>query len=117
MENQLHIDAYKFGVMTIDGTEYRKDLIIVNGDIIPNWWRKEGHLLQLSDMADKLQTKPVLFIIGTGKFGMMKVDPTLVNWLNRNRVQYRAEKTDNAVRKYNNATDKTNTMAAFHLTC
>jgi hypothetical protein len=111
------IDDYRFGAMTVNGREYQQDLIILPDKIIPNWWRKEGHFLQLADLQKYITDLPELLIIGTGKFGMMRVDPKLLDWLKKQDIQYRIDKTGKAVRNYNDNTDKTKLVAAFHLTC
>ncbi len=111
------ITDYKFGAMTINGNIYRRDLIILPNEIISKWWRKEGHLLQKEDLENYLDILPQLLIVGTGKFGLMKVDPPFIDWLKNHKIKLQIEKTDEAVRKYNELTNKLNAIAAFHLTC
>jgi hypothetical protein len=41
---------YEFGIIVIDGSEYRSDVIISNDRVQDNWWRKEGHRLALDDI-------------------------------------------------------------------
>lgn len=46
-----HIDAYRFGEITIDGTTYRADVIVLPDRVVANCWRKEGHSLVVEDLA------------------------------------------------------------------
>jgi len=40
------IDQYSTGShMMVKGTKYRKDLKIIQGEVVGNWWRQEGHRL------------------------------------------------------------------------
>ena len=48
----MHIDRYDFGQIVIDGVVYRQDLLVWPGQIKKDWWRKEGHLLQVDDVAE-----------------------------------------------------------------
>jgi len=38
--NNLMIEAYTFGRMVIDGKSYQQDLIIHQGRVPADWWRK-----------------------------------------------------------------------------
>ena len=51
----LVIEQYNFGEMVIAGKRYTTDLIMWNDGIKQNWWRKEGHLLQLEDIEKDLE--------------------------------------------------------------
>jgi hypothetical protein len=111
------ISEYKFGEMKIGEQSFNRDLIILPDRIISSWWRKEGHLLQLEDLEDFFDQMPELIIIGTGKYGMMKVAGELIQWLATRKVKTFIGKTDLAIQEYNNLPDKSNIVAAFHLTC
>jgi len=112
------IEAYAFGRMTIDGTEYRSDLIIYpNGRVQDDWWRAAGHRLIADDIAELLATKPALLIVGTGAYGIMKVDPALRERLERDQIAFEAARSKAAVALYNENVDKRQTAACFHLTC
>ncbi len=54
----MKIDSYSFGRIVINGKTYTSDVIIYPGRVDASWWRKEGHLLQLEDVAEALQAKP-----------------------------------------------------------
>jgi len=103
--------------MTIGDTIYHSDLIIFPNRIISNWWRKEGHNLQMEDLQEVLSFKPEVLVIGTGKFGLVKVDNNVVNTINEREIKLIIEKTSKAVEKYNAIFEEVSTVAAFHLTC
>jgi len=111
------IDSYRFGEMRIGGKSYRRDLIIMPDRIIDNWRRKEGHRLAIYDLSQITFTGIDCIIIGTGKFGMMKVDNEVVNYFNEQQVKVIILKTADAVQKYNEMFGEKRLSAAFHLTC
>ncbi|MGD8628620.1 MAG: MTH938/NDUFAF3 family protein, partial [bacterium] len=69
----MKIEAYRFGSISIDGTAYESDLKIIEGRVVPGWWRKEGHNLLLVDIEDILEAGPEVLIVGQGDPGLMKV--------------------------------------------
>lgn len=115
----MHIDAYTFGSMVIDGTSYTSDLIIYPDRVEPDWWRQQGHFLSGDDIAFALKTaKPDHIVVGTGKFGMMKIDRDLIGQLSASRITLHAAATKRAVEIYNRlAREKKNVLGTFHLTC
>lgn len=49
------IEKYEFGMLQVDGEEYHHDVIIypegahAGQRVDANWWRKEGHRLDVTD--------------------------------------------------------------------
>ena len=39
------IDDYDFGRIVVDGVEQTRDVILLPGRVVPNWWRHDGHTL------------------------------------------------------------------------
>ncbi len=111
------IDSYLFGKIIINRKEYRKDIKIINGDVIQNWWRTEGHNLDMDDIKDIIDFKPDILIIGTGAFGLMKVNNTLVKEIENVGIEVKIFKTSKAVKEFNLLFNKKNIAGAFHLTC
>lgn len=112
------IGSYSFGKMFINGKHYGKDLLIDNGEVIPNWWREKGHFLQLADLRTVLRDLPAVVIIGAGKYGRMEVSQEVTDYFDKSGIEYHIMKTDKAVQLYNemkNADRKL--VAGFHLTC
>ena len=111
------IGNYRFGEMILNGKPYSRDLIITPNAIIENWWRKEGHRCSLTDLEKVPSSEIECLIIGSGKFGLLKVDAEAVNYFNGQQVEVIILKTADAVRKYNEMPGKKRLAAAFHLTC
>jgi hypothetical protein len=113
----MHIDSYEFGSIVIDGRTYRRDLLIWPGHLKADWWRLEGHLLQLADVAEALATEPQILVVGTGAYGNMAVDQELVSYLNGNGIELVARPTLEACGSINELAGKRRLAAALHLTC
>lgn len=112
------IDKYSFGSMVIRGTAYKSDLKLLGDKVLPDWWRKEGHKLSQEDIQDVLEYGPEEFIIGTGFFGMMKVNDELKRFIENKGIKVIVERTGKAVSTFNEAYGKGRRVAgAFHLTC
>lgn len=111
------ISNYKFGQITVNNKNYSSDLIICREKAIPNWWRKEGHLLQLPDIEDMLRIKPEILVVGTGCYGIMKIDDSLRKYCKNNEIILAEFPTGRAVDYFNNLKDKNKAVLAVHLTC
>ncbi len=107
----------KFGQININWKNYTSDLIISQGKIIPNWWRGEGHLLQLSDIEDVLNFKPQVLVVGTGFHGIMKTDEALREYCKNREIILAEFTTGKAVDYYNKLNNKEKAVLAIHLTC
>ncbi|MGH2819310.1 MAG: MTH938/NDUFAF3 family protein [Actinomycetota bacterium] len=110
------IDDYRFGRIVVDGTGHDRDVIILPGEVVPNWWREQGHSLVTSDLDQVMDALPQHLIIGTGAYGQMKPRAEALEDLRRKGVEVEVMKTDAAVRRYEELDPKT-TAAALHLTC
>ncbi len=113
----MHIDSYEFGSIVIDGQTYKADLLIWPGRIKSDWWRAEGHLLQLPDVAEALTAQPQVLVVGTGESGQMRLDPELVSYLKDQGIDLMAQPTREACRHINELAGKRRLAAALHLTC
>jgi hypothetical protein len=115
--NYPKIEAYRFGKITIDGKSYNKDVIIFPDQVMPNWWRQEGHSLSLADLQDVLTAKPKVFIVGTGTFGRMQTPKDTLAELQSHGIEVITEKTEKACQIYNQRRSEGAVIAALHLTC
>ncbi len=112
------IEQYHFGSMTISGKRYTTDLKIIEGQVIPDWWRKSGHIVEINDITDILKAKPKYLIIGTGSSGLMKVENKLQQHLLICGIHLMEESTAKATQTFNQMhQDGKNISACFHLTC
>ena len=112
------IEQYSFGSMIISGKRYTSDLKIINGQVFPDWWRKKGHSVAVNEVTDILSAKPDYLIIGSGKFGLMKVSDPLRVHLSNCGIQVIVKRSKTAMEIYNQMyADGKNIAGAFHLSC
>jgi hypothetical protein len=112
----VRVEGYRFGRIVVDREEQTRDVIILPGRVLPNWWREEGHALVLDDLGDVLDDLPKRLIVGTGVSGQMRPDPDALEALRRRGIDVVVARTDEAVRLFADA-DPATTAAALHLTC
>ncbi len=110
------IDSYRFGEIVIDGKRYT-DHVVISGNSVRKWRTKEGHLLCPDDLTAIIRDKPDIVIIGTGKFGEVKVPQTVLDYAKSHGIQLICQVTDEACRTYNNLAVSARVTAALHLTC
>jgi hypothetical protein len=110
------IDGYRFGRVEVDGREETRDLIVLPGRVVRNWWRRDGHALVREDLEEVLEDLPERLIVGTGASGEMHPDPETLEDLRSRGVEVEVLRTDRAVARFGEL-DPTRTAAALHLTC
>ena len=110
------IESYAFGRMIIDGIEYRSDLSITRDHQVISWWRGSSHRLVLDDLRSVLDSDPEILIIGTGYYGLMKVDKTVKDHCKSKEIELLINRTSDAVDLFNSNSSR-QPAAAFHLTC
>jgi hypothetical protein len=115
--NLMKIDSYSFGRLVVNGKKYTSDVIIYPDRVDPSWWRKEGHRLKLSDLADVLNAKPQSLIVGTGYSGMMDVPEETKNHIKSMGIDIFIGDTKRAVELFNTMQGKKTVIAVLHLTC
>ena len=111
------IESYDFGRMKIQGQTYTSDLILFPDKIKDSWWRETGHTLSLKDVEDVFQENPEVLVIGTGYYGLMKIEEEVKEHAKANGITLVVEKTEKSVQSYNTIAAKKKTVGAFHLTC
>ncbi len=114
----MRIDSYSFGVMKVDGTKYRTDLIIFPDRIRANWWRRQGHSLAVEDLDDVIGFKPEVLVIGKGASGLMEIPASTKKTLQEEDIEVIAENTGQVWGIFNEQVEKgRKVVGAFHLTC
>lgn len=112
------IEAYSFGSLTFAGKRYGKDLKILRGKVVDNWWRKEGHRVDAADVQDILDAGPEVLVVGMGADGLMRVTKQLAETLSDKEIQLIAQPSGEAARTFNKLLEDGKDVAgAFHLTC
>jgi len=112
-----YIDEYQFGKTVINGEVYKKDVIILPSRIISGWWRKEGHVLHLSDLQDVLIAQPKVLIIGQGAYSRMRITSEVIDALTSAMIEMISLDTARACKEYNKRSNSGEVAAALHLTC
>ena len=112
------IEDYTFGKISIRGKIYHTDIKIINGAVYPDWWRKDGHAVDIEDIKDILEAKPDILVIGKGNSGYMEPTQQLRDTLKELNIELVEEKTSKAVKIVNKLRHEgKNVAAGFHLTC
>jgi hypothetical protein len=112
----VRIDDYRFGHIVIDGEEQTRDVIILPGRLVTNWWRHDGHSLVLADLDDVIEELPEHLVIGSGAHGRMQPEPAALEGLRQRGIDVEVYQTGEAVKRYGEL-DPRSTAAALHLTC
>ena len=110
------ISEYEFGHVVVDGEEHSRDVIVLPGRVVSDWWRRDGHSLVIGDLADVLDELPEQLIVGCGAHGRLRPHPSVIEALAERGIEVEAVPTDEAVRRYERS-DPARTAAALHLTC
>ncbi|MDM7925520.1 MAG: MTH938/NDUFAF3 family protein [bacterium] len=113
------IEAYRFGMMKVDGVRHGSDLILLPDGIRDGWRRQEGHRLRWEDLRESVEAaRPRAVVVGSGLFGRMKTDAEVVRRLSEAGIAFHSYRTGRAVRTYNALVSAGEpVLAAFHLTC
>ena len=110
------LEGYEFGRVIVDGEEQTRDVIVLPGRVVSNWWRNDGHSLVLDDLDDVLDELPERLVVGTGHDGRMRPDPAAIQELRERGVEVEVLRTPEAVRRYGELNPAA-AAAALHLTC
>lgn len=115
----MHIDAYSFGRIRVDGREFSADVILVGGEVKGPWWRAAGgHVYVVEDLRELIAAAPEVVVLGTGYFGRVKVLDETLEALAQAGSEVVIEKTGAAVDSYNRlSAEGRDVAAALHLTC
>ena len=110
------IESYSFGKIVIAGRQIRNDVLIIGNSVI-SWWRREGHLLQVEDLAEVWKYAPEVIVIGCGADSVMKVSETVSQKCRENNIELIAVRTHEAVDEFNRISAEKKTACGLHLTC
>ena len=114
----MKITHYEFGYISVDGKDYRSDVIISAEGVQDQWWRKEGHNLAIDDLGGVLQAKPEVVVIGSGYYGRMQVPDKTRSYLEEQGIRVEVATTSEAVTRFNALQKEcARVVAALHLTC
>ena len=112
------IEEYRFGCIRVNGQRYHNDIIILKDKIIPEWWRRQGHVLAAYDLSAIVAAAPDLLVVGTGSSGMLRVSPEAAALLEAHSIVLETYPTARAVHRFNELSLEGKDVAGgFHLSC
>jgi hypothetical protein len=112
------IDSYRFGQIVVGGQSYQSDLLIFPDRVEADWWRMQGHELAVEDLTKVLAEPPEVLVVGTGRYGRMKVLSETEQALASQGVRLVDQPTQQACETYNQLVKVgRRVVAALHLTC
>jgi hypothetical protein len=68
----VRIGRYRFGALVVDGREIHTAVLLTPGGAQERWWRREGHVLHLEDLAALMGGDLRRLVVGTGGYGRMR---------------------------------------------
>ena len=105
------IDTYSFGHLRVDEDEHTGDVIVGPQGVKGGWRRRQSHLLQSEDLEWALAIEPEVLVVGTGRFGLMRVSGATRKFLKERGIGLIAQGTGRAWPRAFRA------VAAFHVFC
>jgi len=112
------IETDSFGKIVVNGVTYTHDIKIIQGTVIPEWRRKNGHQVEVADVKDILKSPADILIFGTGAYGMMKLTSALREHLENKGIEWIEKNTSESVKIFNRLhREGIKVSAGFHLTC
>lgn len=112
------IEEYTEGRIRIDGTDYHQDVKIIDRDVIANWWRDKGHLIEEQDINDIFDADPDILVVGTGYAENVQISKNVISRAKRQDIRLIRAATAEAVKTFNRLLSEGKAVAgAFHLTC
>lgn len=114
----MKIQSYRFGFIQINGKDYRNDVKLIGEKVVPEWWRSQGHLVQVKDVQDLLNADAEICIFGTGAYGSMRVSDSVRSEFQDRGVEVLLQKTESACDTYSRLLqDGKMVVAGLHLSC
>ena len=94
------ITDFSFGRIVVEGQTLTGDIKIVQGQLVPDWWRRSGHSVDIDDVQDVLASDSDILVIDRGQPGYMKVSPSLRQELENQSISVPAKKQERGYSKY-----------------
>jgi hypothetical protein len=116
--SKIMITDFSFGRIVANGQTCNNDIKIVQGTLVPDWWRKSGHSVEIEDLQDALDTDPEFIVIGQGQPGYMRITDSLREHLAEKNVKLIEEPTPLAIETFNRLFKEGRRVAGgFHVGC
>ena len=117
------VDSLSFGTITIDGTTFQHDVVILpSGEVIRRNKKPSkrkfgsGHRLARAELEEYFGSSPVSqLIVGTGHSGILCFSDGAVRFLDKRAIKAEFCPSPDAIRRFNEAPE--GTAAIIHVTC
>jgi hypothetical protein len=112
------ITDFSFGRIAANGQFFNSDIKIVCGTLVPEWWRRNGHTVEIEDIQDILDSDSEILVIGQGQPGYMRTADALKKQLAQHGIALIEEPTATAVETYNRLLAEGRKISGgFHVGC
>ena len=117
-----HIDATKFGSITVDGETFDHDIVIRLSGSVKKRKKKlskqqygTSHTMSLAEAENIYDEGAAQVIVRTGQHGVLKLSDEAEGFFKDHGCDVHAVPTPDAIKEWNEAKGKT--VAMFHVTC
>ena len=112
------ISEFSFGRIVANGQIYYTDIKIIQGRLVPDWWRTSGHTVEIEDLQDALDADPEFLVIGKGQPGYVRIANDLRQYLEKKGITLIEEPTTQAIKTFNRLFETGNQVSGgFHVGC
>jgi hypothetical protein len=112
------VNRYEFGLMAINGKEYRHDIAVFWDGSVENWLREISHDVGVNDIELAISKNPEIIVVGTGADGVINVSSEATKAIIEKGLNLVIDKTGRAASVFNeNAAEGKRVVGLFHLTC
>ena len=112
------ITDFSFGRIVVKGQTFSNDIKVIQGTVVPDWWRQSGHNVEIDEVQDILNTEPEIVVIGKGQPGYMQAADSLRQHLAANNIKLIEEPTARAIKTFNRLYKEGRRVAGgFHVGC
>ena len=112
------ITDFSFGKIAANGQIFNSDIKIIQDTLVPNWWRKSGHTVEIEDVQDVLDSDSEILVIGQGQPGYMKIADSLRERLADRNIKLIEEPTAQAIDTFNRLFEEGRRVSGgFHVGC
>lgn len=110
----INVDYLDRGLITIDGEEFREDMIVTPGKVL-SWRRSKPLTLSINDFQTIISQRPAYLIVGIGIDDNLQLDDFTLGKLKDLGFEVYTAKTRTAVKKYNRVCDERKSIGLFHI--
>jgi hypothetical protein len=115
---KMRIDSTSFGSITINGKEFRHDVIVSWNGEIKEWTLRTRHFIGKEEFASFAKDNPEVIVIGNGQYGACEVSEDFIKLAEEKGIELIIEETPCALKKFNELIENGKKVLAYmHVTC